>query len=169
MYDIDTDSHTFELTCYWVCPHQCVNGITVTPTLPCAVPCPKATASPLCSVAMWQAALTNCRWATTLCKIMLIQILQWANLSWFYAPQMQVRDYPAPLIAITEITTTGRMVLAEQEARDRGEGACVCMCVCGHIVHELWHKRNILKVAFCYSYSIITTNLHTCTCRYMYM
>ena len=53
------------------------------------------------------------------------------------APQMQVRDYPAPLIAITEITTTGRMVLAEQEARDRGEGGvCVWACSVRTIVYE---------------------------------
>ena len=36
--------------------------------------------------------------------------------------QMQLRDYPRPLIAITEATANGKMILAEQEARDRGEG-----------------------------------------------
>ena len=33
---------------------------------------------------------------------------------------MQLRDYPHPLLDITEITITGRMMFAEQEAQQRG-------------------------------------------------
>jgi hypothetical protein len=33
---------------------------------------------------------------------------------------MQLRDYPHPLLDITEITITGRMMFAEQEAQERG-------------------------------------------------
>ena len=33
---------------------------------------------------------------------------------------MQLRDYPHPLLDITEITVSGRMMFAEQEARERG-------------------------------------------------
>ena len=34
--------------------------------------------------------------------------------------QMQLRDYPHPLLDITEITIHGRMMFAEQEAQERG-------------------------------------------------
>lgn len=33
---------------------------------------------------------------------------------------MQVRDYPWPLIDITGVTISGRMIFAEQEAQERG-------------------------------------------------
>lgn len=33
---------------------------------------------------------------------------------------MQVRDYPYPLINISEVTISGRIVFAEQEAQERG-------------------------------------------------
>ena len=36
---------------------------------------------------------------------------------------MQLRDYPHPLLDITETTITGRMMFAEQEAQERGRNA----------------------------------------------
>jgi len=33
---------------------------------------------------------------------------------------MQLRDYPQPLLAMTEVTISGRMLFAEQEAQERG-------------------------------------------------
>ena len=34
--------------------------------------------------------------------------------------QMQLRDYPEPLLAMTEVTISGRILFAEQEAQERG-------------------------------------------------
>ena len=34
--------------------------------------------------------------------------------------QIRLRDYPQPLLAITNVTIAGRMMLAEQEAQERG-------------------------------------------------
>ena len=34
--------------------------------------------------------------------------------------QMQLRDYPQPLLAMTEVTISGRILFAEQEAQERG-------------------------------------------------
>lgn len=51
---------------------------------------------------------------------------------------MQLRDYPHPLLDITGITITGRMMFAEQEAQERGQifGTVRCDHMHGIIVHN---------------------------------
>lgn len=79
----------------------------------CLPPCPT------CGECMYQVTHRSFRWASiptaephdsmvtrTLC----------VNSSF----QMQLRDYPQPLLAMTEVTISGRMLFAEQEAQERG-------------------------------------------------
>ena len=42
---------------------------------------------------------------------------------------MQLRDYPEPLLTMTEVTISGRILFAEQEAQERGSYKCITMPV----------------------------------------
>ena len=41
---------------------------------------------------------------------------------------MQLRDYPHPLLDITGITITGRIMFAEQEVQERGQVVEIVGC-----------------------------------------
>lgn len=75
--------------------------------------------------------------------------------------QMQLRDYPQPLLAMTEVTISGRMLFAEQEAQERGSwdhqphieftqlsyqqrGFLSCSVVLHHGSHLIWWRPRVV-------------------------
>lgn len=117
-----------------------------------------STASPLCGECMCLVTHRDSRWAGI--PIASLPVLHDANVNRTWCVnsfQMQLRDYPQPLLAMTEVTISGKMLFAEQEAQERGSwdhqphieftqlsyqqrGFLSCSVVLHHGSHLIWWR-----------------------------